>query len=396
MTNKYDQVRKVTPLVWAIRLILIICILSGSVSLAMLYIMNRPKPQERQIEKRAQMVRVTEVTPQNYQAMIEVMGRVVPVDSVNLRSRVSGEILYVADTLKNGRVVRKGEVLIKLDRADYELAVNERQQALAQAEASLALEQGQRGVALREVEMMEKQGLDLGENRSLALREPQLKMAQAKVTAAQVALDKAKLDLARTEIVAPFDAIVAGETVEVGGQLSVQDSICQLIGIKTFWVEAVVPKDRLQYLSFKEDGATGSKVTIRDDQQTFIGEVLRVLPRLNARDNQSRVLVEVQNPWKANQKLLLDSFVNLIISGPVLEEVFVLPRQVLQEGTWLYVVDEKKQLEIRACKPMWLNRDLLVCKEPLQIGDEVITSTILNPVEGMLLRPESAEEVDDE
>ncbi len=101
-------------------------------------------------------------------------------------------------------------------------------------------------------------------NRALVLREPQLASIQAEVSAAEAAVQRAKLDLERSRVVAPFDAQILSRSVNVGSQVGPGDELGQLVGIEEYWILAAVPVRSLRWVQFPEADGQGSEVTLRN------------------------------------------------------------------------------------------------------------------------------------
>jgi len=75
----------------------------------------------------------------------------------------------------------------------------------------------------------------------LVAKEPQLEAARAKLAGEKADLRKAKLDLERTRIQAPFNAIVRKKFVDIGSQVSGQEQLAELVGTDSYWIQASIP-----------------------------------------------------------------------------------------------------------------------------------------------------------
>ena len=95
-------------------------------------------------------------------------------------------------------MVRKGDLLLRIDPADFENALSIRESELQQAQASLEIEEGRQSLAKEELALL-KETID-ETNRALVLREPQFASIQAQVSAAEAAVERAKLDLERSRV----------------------------------------------------------------------------------------------------------------------------------------------------------------------------------------------------
>ncbi len=117
---------------------------------------------------------------------------------------MSGQVTELSPKLVPGGMVREGDLLLRIDPADFENAVSISKSELEQAEASLEIEQGRQSLAKKELELLE--GTIDETNRALVLREPQIASIRAEVSAAKAAVERAELDLERSSVFAPFDA----------------------------------------------------------------------------------------------------------------------------------------------------------------------------------------------
>lgn len=210
---------------------------------------TEPEAERTQAAKRtAMLVQVIAAEKGDFQPRIEALGEVRAAREVSIGARVSGEIVERSEAFVEGGLVRAGELLVRIDPLDYEKALAQRQNEYQQAQAALELERGQRNIAELDLELLEET-LEV-KDKGLALREPQLKSAQAAVELAGVAVERARLDLQRTAVRAPFDAQVMERGVDLGAQVSAGTEIGRLVGLDEYWVVATVPMAALRWISF--------------------------------------------------------------------------------------------------------------------------------------------------
>ena len=110
---------------------------------------------------------------------------------------------------------------------------------MEQARFERDAESGRQVIAQREDEL--QSGLDIEEvNRSLVLREPHPRQAEAMMEKAINDIEEAELQLSRT-VIRPFNARVVEESVEVGQLVSPNSTICELVGTDEYWIQVSVP-----------------------------------------------------------------------------------------------------------------------------------------------------------
>jgi len=344
---------------------------------------NRKKP-----ERAARLVQTTTLSPSDYPVRIEAWGTVQAARRVALQPQLSGQVQSLGENFEPGARVEAGEVLTRIDPADYELAIRQRRSELVQANAELARERGRRAVAEQEFELVG--GDATSDQKRLMLREPQLEAARAAVAGAAAALETAKLNLKRTEIKAPFNAVILERDVNIGTQVSGNSNIAVLAGTDTYWVELAVPAASLRWIE-----APGASVRLYHDQvwgkSVFReGRITRVLGDLEKSGRMARLLVEVRDPLSLEDpnrpSLLLGAFLRADIEGRRIEGGFAIDRGWLRDGDTLWVMTDEDRLAIRAVDVLYRGADKVYVREGLKPGERLVISDLAVPVEGMLLR----------
>lgn len=402
---------------------------------------NRPTAKRRPRPQSTALVTVVPVTVTQQIVLVEAMGTVVPAREMPLTSRVAGEIVDLSASFIPGGQFRARQRVAKVDPRDFELAVQlqsaqvaraaaevakasstilQRQADLDKAQADLALEKGRREAAMGEYKLLGEMIRD--EDKSLILREPQQQQAKAacasaraslesaKATksaaeathrASQVSLDQAKLDLARTDIVAPFDAMVQTRKVNLGSNVVKGTVFATLVGTDQYWMDISVPVDELPWLAIPGfTSKTGSTVRIYCDGAWPAGThrtgvVTRLRGEIESQGRMARLLVTVDDPLDlkkpAGQRrpLILGDYVRVEIVGRRLENVVCVARAALRDGGQVWVMNEKNQLEIRDADVIWANDDSVFLSSGLVGGDRLIVSDLGTPVSGLPLRAEA-------
>ncbi|MDQ8204622.1 efflux RND transporter periplasmic adaptor subunit [Pelagicoccus sp. SDUM812003] len=368
---------------------------------------TEPTAQREGATKRtAMLVEVQTVQRGDYKPVIAAMGTVEPAEEVMLSPRVSGEVLERSPVFTPGGVAEKGEMLIRIDAADYEAALAERRSELQQAEADLNIEMGRQSIAEDDFELL---GEDLNsERRSLVLREPQLQTAQARVEAAQAAVRRAELDLQRTEVKAPFDAQVLTREVTVGSQVGPGDTLGHLVGRDRYWVATAVPLSKLRWIEFGEgEDGQPAKARVRNraawpEGVYREGEVYQLVGTLESATRMARVLVEVPDPLgdrvvsSDKPVLMIGAFVEVLINARPIENVVRVDRDYVRQGATVWVMDEEDALRIRKVDIEFQDEQYAYVSEGLEDGDRVVTTNLATPIDGSPLRLEGEETVSDE
>ncbi len=320
-----------------------------------------------------------------------MLGSVRPARDILLSPRVSGQVLEISPSFAPGGIVRQGDLLLRIDPADFNIALSESEMKLEQAEASLEIEQGRQALAKKELELLEDTIDET--NRSLVLREPQVKSIRAQVSAAAISVDRAKLDLQRTRVTAPFDALVLRRSVDIGSQVAPGDELAQLVGIDEYWVMAAVPVRSLRWVQFSESGGQGSRVSLHNSDIWPAGaerqaRVTRMVGSLDQQTRLARVLISVTDPLARDSNgppLILDSLLETHIEGRPIQDVVRLSRAYVHQRDTVWVMSDNK-LQIRKTKIVFRDADYAYIRDGLESGDEVVTTTLATVADGIGLR----------
>lgn len=380
---------------WLLRTVIGIAVLSGSIALSYYWLSNPPKTQRRPSETEATLVEVSQVHVGTEQIAVQAMGTVTPSREVRLAVLVPGRIVEVSPHFVPGGFFREGEEILRIEEADYQLALRQQQSNLARAEATLKLEMGQQAVAQKEYELVGKSADS--EDEELMLRKPQLASAKASVDAAQAALEKAQLDLERTVLKAPFNCVIQTRNADVGSYVSPGSALATAVATDAFWIDTSVAVDELKWLQIPDaKNKKGSPARVFYQAawgpDVFrMGEIIRLLPDLDE-GRMARVLVEVQDPLELNvtesqqHPLLLQSFVRVELLGQEIPDVVKLRRSAVREGNKVWVMTEDNTLDIRSLSIIWSGPDFVLVSDGLRDNDKVVTSSLIAPVQGMPLR----------
>ena len=378
------------------KILLPLAILALAVLASAWMLSTPPQTRTRPVTRNALLVEAMGVVFGPQQTRIEAMGVVRASTKVELKPQVSGEVIAVADNFRPGGSFRRGERILTIDPTDYRLAVRQRESDVARTRAELQLEEGNQLIARKEFELL---GAPVSpEEEALILRQPQLESRKAAFEAALASLEQAKLDLARTEITAPFNAVVQTRDVNLGTRVTTATPLATLVGTDSYWVEVSVPVSQLQWIHIPAmAGTPGARADIRDTTawgaETFrSGEVIGRAAAVEELGRMATLLVRIPDPLsrqdnnRGKPALLLDTSVEVSIEGRPLEHATAIDRRHLHDGdtVWIFGADDK--LEIRPVRVAFRERELVYVTDGIAPGEKLITSRLPAPVEGMRLR----------
>ena len=375
----------------ALGLVALIC--AGGLVMAQKIIKSKPKANRKPPLKMQTVVQAIPVHQATFPRQLETLGTVLSARTLALKPALTGTVEAVHPNLVPGGILQKGETVLQLDSRDYQLTYQRNRNNLEKAVMDLRLEQGNQSVARREYELIsEFSGVNVKDAPiDLALRKPQLAQAKAAKAAAETDVAMAKLNLDRTQLLSPFNAVVLDTNVEVGAQVNSQTTIATLAGTDVFWVRATLAQKELMHILLPEDKEHGSAVkitTISDQENTayWQGKIIHLLGDVDPKGLMARVLIEIAKPTDRSTSkvpLLLGSVVRATITGIPLENCFQVPRSAVRPDQSLLIATKENTLEIRQVSVIWQNKDQAYIDSGLRDGDLVVISQVAAPIAGM-------------
>src|SRR5437588_1525274 len=235
-------------------------------------------------------------------------GYVVARTRASVSSKVPGRLAYLA--VSEGSDVKSGDVIARLDNADYEAQVTQAQAGVANARAQLIEAQAERDQLQREAQrvqeiraqnaqLVSQQDVDASESRA-AQADARARAAAARIEAAEAALRFAQASLENTLIRAPFSGTVlrkeaeVGEVVapSVGGGLT-RGAVVTMADLKSLEVEVDVNEAYIARLR----GGQSARITLDAYPDTsFAGHVRQVVPTADRQRATVQVKVAIDHP----------------------------------------------------------------------------------------------------
>lgn len=373
-----------------------IVVLAAALLIARYLIVNKPEPGRQAPAEIALAVEATRVTPESFDVVITAEGTVQPRTESTLIPEVSGRIIEVSPDFRQGGFFEKGDVLVRIEPRDYELALATAEAQVAQAKATLEQE-----LALAEV--VKNDWKQLGkEAPALGLRKPQIAAAEAALLSARAQLERAQVDLERTRIRAPYAGRVLEQAADIGQFVSVGTVLAQIYAVDYVEIPLPLSNHQLEYVElperFRDDAetarGTGPAVAIEADigrtTYQWQGQIVRVEGAIDTQSRQLFVVAQVDDPYargpEGRPPLRIGQFVRARIQGRTLNDVFVLPRAALREGSEVLVVDEQSHLRRRTVNVAWSDDERVVVREGLDKGDVVTLTSLSIAASGTLVR----------
>jgi RND family efflux transporter MFP subunit len=352
----------------------------------------KPEPEKAEEARIGLNVFAEKVRKGDLQITVEAQGEVRPRREIVVAPQISGRIAYVSPDFIDGGFIKQGQLLVRVEAADYELAVVSARSGVASAEQALTREIAEAELAQQDIE-----DLGISDVSPLARREPQLAQARAALDAAKAQLKDAELALERTAVYAPFSGRVWERDVDIGQVVATGQSLGRIFANDV--VEVSLPLDDEEMgrlglpLAFAaSDREPGPKVdfsaVVGGIERHWTGEVVRTAAAINSQTRQINVIAELQDPYGKGADngapMAPGLFVNAVIEGNTIPDVLIAPRASLRGDDRIFIGNaEKGSLSIRTVDLIYSDPHGAYVRSGIEEGEFAITSPIQAAFDGM-------------
>src|SRR5215813_1524173 len=309
-----------------------------------------PAPHPAEARQNGAPVHVAVVETRSFPVILNGLGTVQATNTVTVRSRVDGQIEKVG--FEEGQMVREGDLLVQIDPAPFQAALDQAKAKLAQDEASLTNAKQD----LQRTAVLSKQGN--ATQQLLDQRTANVASLTAQVQADKAAIDSAKVQLDYTTIRSPLTGRAGFRLVDPGNIVHANDqngmlTITQLQPISVIFT---APEDRLPVINDELKGGALKVSASSSDGKRLLGEgTLKLL------DN------ALWPGLSVTTRLLLKT----------LKDVVVVPDAAVQRGPnglYVYVVTAQSKALLREVKVNHIEGGLALVDRGLAAGERIVTS----------------------
>jgi RND family efflux transporter MFP subunit len=361
----------------------IVILTSGVLALVALSSMKKP-PEEKPKVDNTPIVAVEEISVAPMTLSVDSYGIVKPKYETTLIAQVSGQIVELSDAFVRGGFVEKDQLLARIDPSDYQAALIDAQASLASAEAAL-----QEEVAKGKVAEEEWSRITDASPTELSLRKPQLAQEKARVKAAQATVLRAQRNLERTEIKAPYDAMIEARNVGLGAFVGTGNQVGKLLGTDIAEVRLPVADNQLEYLVEQGENAQVELLgTFAGVDTQWMAQIARSEGVIDNKSRMSYLVAEIKDPYALSAKehtpLRFGSYVNAKILGKEIVSATRLPRYLVVNNR-VALLNEELTLQYVEIDIVRQDGADVIVGSGLSTGDRLIVSALDYPVDGMKL-----------
>ncbi|HXV28794.1 MAG TPA: efflux RND transporter periplasmic adaptor subunit [Sinorhizobium sp.] len=325
--------------------------------------------------QQAPAVVVAPATIMDLRESVDLTGKVVAVQKVDIRARVSGFLEAV--NFKEGQKVSAGTVLYQVEDGAYRASVQEIEGSIAAAEAQrdLAVLERDRAEQLISSNTISQAKVDTAN--------AEVKKAEADIVRLKGSKQSADLNLSYTKIVAPFEGVVGLTAADVGALVGPDSGpLVTLTRLDPIYVEFSVATSL--YFDYRErvqkgeiSGGANVGITLPNGREyPQKGTIDFVASDVSQGTDTITVRAEFPNP----DGLLLDgTLLRVVLEQSDKQDVLAVPQEAIQrdqQGAFVMVVDANSKVELRRVEVSRSSRGQAVIAKGLKEGENVITDGV--------------------
>ena len=323
------------------------------------------------LEEKEWSVKATPVSFSDAQPNFRAYSTVKAMRQANLQMAAIGEIEFVSPNLKDGAILKKGELLVRLDTTRQILALADTDAKIEAEKINIASLEKQTELRRKLVDRVQKMkirnvatdaSLDEAEL-SLVITENQVSQSIARLRALEILRKNQSKDIEDAKLVAPFTGSLNNVNIALGQRVTGASSFGKLTEINSAEVPFIVPAE----IFVNADRLLNSKVSViwksgDDNVATIPATIRRYQSQVNKSDGGGTVFAELD--VETATSIPVGAFVEVVYQGLDLEQVAVLPETALHENNQVYIVvngrSVAKQVEIkhRSDGKIWISGDL--------------------------------------
>jgi len=374
-------------------------------------------------------VSVMRAEPGTETPVLETFGEVESRRRLELRAAATGRIVELADGFEDGGVVKSGQVLVRIDPADAQAALDRAGADLLDAEAEvrdaergLALSLDEQAAAQEQANLQQRAyerqvdlagrgvgtaaAVEVAELAAASARQSVLSRRQA-VTIAEARIDQAQTKLARaiiargeaqraledTTLIAPFDGTLSETDVVAGRLASANEKLAVLIDADALEVAFRVSTAQYARLLNPDGQIMAAPVTATLEVSGVDLQATGVINRASAGSGEMQTGRLIFARLGTARGFKPGDFVTVTVQEPPLDNVVRLPASAVDASNRVLVLGEDNRLEALAVEVMHREGDDVLVRSPDIAGRDVVEarSPLLGPgISVRPLRPEAA------
>ena len=385
------------------RVVAALVILGLGVGGFMYLVSSKPEVPSRPRSEEMRKVAVTIADRVSAAPMQQAFGTVSAARSADLRFAIGGEVASVDAIMRNGALVRKGQVLAKLDTELLTLSVNDiavqllaenANQVELQTQLTLRQRQYDRVSQMTAASVASEKRLDDAQL-ALSIAKNSLLQSNSRIEQLKIAKKRAERNLKDAVLKAPFDGVLADVVIGRGQVLSSNTALGRITDLNSLEVSFIVPAE-----TYAISGQLiGQDVSITwtaggRDVVSVKGQIDRTEGNVNANEGGGRIYANLpQSTAGEMPPIPAGAFVEITYPTLMLDDVVILPEAAVFDRDNVFVVvdgrADRRQVEILS-----KSEGQIYVRGDLQNGDQIVSTRIPGLAQGTLVEVLGVEVLD--
>ncbi len=427
--KKCSDSKKLNTRIFIVRTLLCIIIIVFGIIVYFIFSSLKNPPKEKDPERLRRSLLVVPVKLKNIRVEIKGYGTVRPQHRIKMSTEVSGRVIYTILKIKGGFLVKKGDVLLKIDKSDYEIAFNKSESEIERLSAikekqtftirdkellvdtavkklEIARQNFERQKKLHHRQVISRQKLEDAENqlendRSNYINKKgdfdkekiELKVISAQLEIARATRRKEALNLERCVIKSPVDGRIENLAVHRGEYVKNGQRIFDVVDDSTLEIPVAITADDARYILDLEGSNKQTyknwikyledvKVLIQWGWSTTVYETKGEVSGIESFNSDTRAVVFLVTPLETASKqktsfpLVSGIFCSVVFYGREIPNAMKIPWSAVQLNGSVYTVDEGGKVIERKVQILQNGSDSVIIVSGLKDGEYVVVQEI--------------------
>lgn len=290
---------------------------------------------------------------------LSVNGNILAQDEVQLQPEASGRVVML--NIKEGNVVSKGTLLMKINDADLQAQLSKLKPQLKVAQKNLS-----RVTELLKINGISQADYDAAENT---------------VTGIQADIELLNAQIAKTELRAPFNGKLGLRNISIGAYVSPNTVVASLQNIEQLKMDIAVPERYASVVKIGDD----MKCTIAGVDKSFSAHVMAIEPNVDELTRNIKVRAVIQKP---SSSLLPGAYVKVMLVMKNIPNAIMIPTNAVipnDRSTKVVIADSSKAKFVPVEIGIRTDNEVQILSG-LKPGDTVLTTGLLQVKPGMSVK----------
>lgn len=312
---------------------------------------------------------------------LESQGVIQALTETRAAAEIAGRVISVSPQWDTGGTFNAGDELLRIDDADYKAVLATAEASAAEAALAVRMEEERAAQAVRDWNK-----LATGKPESdLVTRGPQLAAAKARHAAAVAAVEKAKRDVERTVLRAPYTGRIRATLTDLGSWVAPGTPLAEFYATTEWQVSLPLSLEDYTVL----DTTPGAEIKLSaTGMEPVNAKLLRTSGEIDRAARTVHVIAGIK-PGTAPLPALLQPglYVRAALPGSTLKSVVRLPRLCLMPGDRAAIVSADNKLSLRPVKVARSTKDEVFLSSGVNAGERVLATVLAVTTEGMEVNP---------